>query len=455
MNIQEVQQIYFIGIGGIGMSALARYFHQRGVLVSGYDKTETTLTQQLVAEGIEVSYTASVDSIPDQVDLAVFTPAVPADHPAFAHFRMANVPLMKRAELLGWISKNAKCIAVAGTHGKTTTTTIIAHMLRTAGVDCSAFLGGISGNYGTNYLLGQDDWMVVEADEYDRSFLHLHPTILIVNALDPDHLDIYADENDMLQTYYQLLKQVRPEGHILLREDLVIPAEVLVEVSARIHRFGQGDVAFKLSEVVQVADQIHFDLETEVKTFRQIGFTLPGMHNAFNAAAAYASGVIMGLNPSKLHQAMATFKGVRRRFDIHVASATTAYVDDYAHHPVELEGLAQAVRSRFPGRTVTVLFQPHLYSRTRDFADEFAHALDQFDIPVIMEIYPARELPISGVQAEMILDRMVNPRKKYIPKEELLNYLSEHKPDVLVTAGAGDIDRLIPNIIELINPSES
>ncbi|MCF8236527.1 MAG: UDP-N-acetylmuramate--L-alanine ligase [Saprospiraceae bacterium] len=455
MNIQEVQRIYFIGIGGIGMSALARYFHQRGVLVSGYDKTETHLTRQLAAEGIDVTYLAKVETIPNEVDLAVYTPAVPADHPAFAHFRTTSVPLMKRAEILGWISRNATCIAVAGTHGKTTTTTIIAHMLRTAGVDCSAFLGGISGNYGTNYLLGLDDWMVVEADEYDRSFLHLHPTILIVNALDPDHLDIYSDEKDMLQTYYQLLKQVRPEGHILLREDLGIPEEVLAEVTARIHRFGQGAVDFKLAEVAQVDEQIRFDLETEVETFRQIAFTLPGIHNAYNAAAAFATGVIMGLDTPRLYVALSTFKGVHRRFDIHVDTETVAYVDDYAHHPVELEGLEQAVRSRFPGRKVTVVFQPHLFSRTRDFADAFAKALDRFDIPVITEIYPARELPIPGVNVEMILDRMVNPEKKYIPREALLAYLNAQKPDVLVTAGAGDIDRLIPNIIELLNPSES
>lgn len=452
MNIQDVNRIYFIGIGGIGMSALARYFHQRGVLVSGYDKTETTLTEQLRAEGMDVHFMASADLIPDDVDLAVFTPAVPADHPAFAHFRNTGTPLMKRAELLGWISKNARCIAVAGTHGKTTTTTILAHMLRQAGVDCSAFLGGISGNYGTNYLLGASDWTVVEADEYDRSFLHLHPTILVVNALDPDHLDIYSSTEDMLQTYYQLLRQVRPEGHILLRAGLEIPAEIVAEIPAKILYFGEGKADVQIQNINQEGDRMHFDLAMDNQHHHQIAFSLPGTYNAFNASAAFATGLIMDLDPDLLRQAMASFKGVCRRFDIHVDTETVAYVDDYAHHPVELQGLAQAVRSRFPGRKITAIFQPHLFSRTRDFADEFAAALDLFDVPWVMDIYPARELPIPGVHADMLLDRMANPNKRYVPGLHLLEAIRQARPDVLVTAGAGDIDRMIPEIIQILNP---
>lgn len=452
MNIQDVNRIYFIGIGGIGMSALARFFLQRGVQVSGYDKTETTLTDALCSEGMDIHFVASSDLIPDDVDLAVYTPAVPADHPAFAHFRQRGTPLMKRAELLGWISKNARCIAVAGTHGKTTTTTIMAYMLRQAGVDCSAFLGGISGNYGTNYLLGESDWTVVEADEYDRSFLHLYPTILVVNALDPDHLDIYSSTEDMLQTYYQLLRQVRPDGHILLRQGLEIPAEIIAEIPARIHYFGEGDADIQIRHIKQDGDRMCFDLAMENQHHHQIAFSLPGTYNAYNASAAFATGLIMDLDPDLLRQAMTTFKGVRRRFDIHVDTETVAYVDDYAHHPVELSGLAQAVRSRFPGRKITAIFQPHLFSRTRDFADEFAAALDLFDAPWVMDIYPARELPIPGVHTDMLLERMVNPNKRFIRQEELLDAIEKAKPDVLVTAGAGDIDRMIPQIIHLLNP---
>lgn len=455
MNILDLRKIYFVGIGGIGMSALARYFHQRGVEVSGYDKTESPLTDQLQSEGIAVHFTASTEDIPAQVDLAVFTPAVPSDHPAFRYFREAGIPMMKRAEVLGWISKHGRCVAVAGTHGKTTTTTILAHVLRQSGVDCSAFLGGISANYGTNYLLGKSDWIVVEADEYDRSFLHLYPTILVVNALDPDHLDIYSNEEDMLQTYYQLLRQVRPDGHILLREDLHLPEEVFLSISAKVHYFGEHTRDIRIEDIRQESSKLKFDLVMAGQEHADIAFSLPGKYNAFNAAAAFSVGLIMNLDPELMRGALSSFKGVGRRFDIHVDTERTAYVDDYAHHPVELAGLVQAVRSRFPGRKITAVFQPHLFSRTRDFADAFAAALDQFDHPWLLDIYPAREQPIPGVTTQMLLERMTNPAKRYLRKEELLDAINHEQPDVLVTAGAGDIDRMIPDIIQLLNPTRT
>lgn len=455
MNLQALHRIYFLGIGGIGMSALARYFHQRGVQVSGYDRSATPLTRQLEAEGIEVHLDADLDRMPDQVDMVVYTPAVPADHPGFNHFRKLGAPLLKRAEVLGLISQDARCIAVAGTHGKTTTSTIIAHILRTAGVDCSAFLGGISGNYGTNYLLGHDDWMVVEADEYDRSFLHLHPDVLVINALDPDHLDIYADEEDMRRTYYQLLQQVKPGGIVLLKEGLDIPESILSEIKGKWYVFGEGATDLHLSNIHQSGEHLVFNLETPQGSFSQIEFTLPGRHNAYNAAASFAAGLLIGLDAGRIREGLSSFRGVRRRFDIHVQTSSVVYVDDYAHHPVELEGLIQALRTRFPGRKITGIFQPHLYSRTRDFADEFARVLDQFDIPLITEIYPAREAPLPGVDTQMLLDRMANPRRKLLHKSDILDYITTEKPDVLVTAGAGDIDLYIPDIISLLNPSRT
>ncbi|MEZ5029952.1 MAG: UDP-N-acetylmuramate--L-alanine ligase [Saprospiraceae bacterium] len=455
MNLQALQRIYFLGIGGIGMSALARYFHQRGLQVSGYDKSSTPLTRQLTAEGIDVHYDTDLHQLPDQVDMVIFTPAVPSDHPGFDHFRKLGVPFHKRAEVLGMISQHARCIAVAGTHGKTTTSTIMAHVLRKAGVDCSAFLGGISGNYGTNYLLGHDDWMVVEADEYDRSFLHLHPTVLIINALDPDHLDIYRDEEDMRNTYYQLIRQVKPGGIVLLKEGLEIPDAVLSEIRGECYVFGQGSTDIRLSDIHQSDEHLVFDLETPQGSFPHIEFTLPGRHNAMNAAASFAAGLLIGLEASRIREGLSSFLGVRRRFDIHVNTDTAVYVDDYAHHPVELAGLIQAMRSRFPGQEITGIFQPHLFSRTRDFADEFARVLDQFDIPLITEIYPAREAPIPGVNSQMLLDRMTNPRRQLLPKADLLDYVIANKPGVLVTAGAGDIDQYISDIISILNPSRT
>lgn len=444
---EEIRSIYFIGIGGIGMSGLARYFRQMGASVSGYDRTETALTRQLVAEGISVTYDES-DTPPSGVELAVFTPAVPATHPAFAHFREQGVPVVKRAELLGIISRSRRCIAVAGTHGKTTTSAILTHLLRVGGIDCTAFLGGITANYGTNYLLGRSDWMVVEADEYDRSFLHLHPTILVLNALDPDHLDIYGDAKAMHDAYFQLIRQVRPGGTLLYRSGLPVDDELLDEKEKEVYDFGEDASDFRLEHIRQDGGVTVMDIRYGVREFPSVRFPLPGKHNATNAAAAFAVGILLGIPETLLREGLESFRGVDRRFSIHFDESGTTYVDDYAHHPVEVEGLIQAARSRFPGRRITGIFQPHLFTRTRDFANDFARVLDQLDEPIITDIYPAREDPIPGIDAVYLLSLMKHPGKRHVPRADLLDFIRQHSFDVLLTIGAGDVDALIPEIVE-------
>lgn len=444
---EEIRSIYFIGIGGIGMSGLARYFKQMGAHVAGYDRTETALTRQLVGEGIAVTYDER-DSPPEGVELAVFTPAVPSSHPAFAHFRERNVPIVKRAELLGIISRSRRCIAVAGTHGKTTTSAILTHLLRVGGVDCTAFLGGITANYGTNYLLGRSDWMVVEADEYDRSFLHLHPTILVLNALDPDHLDIYGDAKAMHDAYFQLVRQIRPGGTFLYRAGLPVADDLLDERDKEVFDFGEGATDFRMDAIRQDGGVTVMDIRYGTREFLDVRFPLPGKHNATNAAAAFAVGLLLGIPEELLREGLESFRGVDRRFSIHFDSAGTTYVDDYAHHPVEVEGLVQAARSRFPGRRITGVFQPHLFTRTRDFAEDFARVLDQFDEPIVTDIYPAREEPIAGIDAAFLLGLMKHPGKRYVPRAELLEFIQKNSFDVLVTVGAGDVDALIPDIVE-------
>jgi UDP-N-acetylmuramate--alanine ligase len=449
MDLQNLQRIYFLGIGGIGMSALARFFHQAGVRVSGYDRTATALTRQLVAEGIPVSY-LDHDPLPEDVELVVFTPAVPRTHPCFEACAHRGLPLMKRAEALGLISRSHRCIAVAGTHGKTTTSAILTHLLRSGGLDCSAFLGGISTNYGTNFLLGSSEWVVVEADEYDRSFLHLYPSLLILNALDPDHLDIYGDAEAMRQTYYQLIRQVKPGGTLLLRTGLEVPPRIWADLPITVRTFGEEPSDYQVLRIRQEGPLTLFDLQVGPDLYRDLVFTLPGRHNVNNAAASFAAGLLLGLAEAELREGLHAFRGVERRFQLHYDQGGVSYVDDYAHHPEELAGLIQAARSRFPGRRITGIFQPHLFSRTRDFDREFAEVLDRLDEPLVTDIYPAREEPIPGIDAQYLLGLMKHPQRRYVPRHRILEFLSDHPLDVLITAGAGDVDALIPEIIQLL-----
>ncbi len=442
MNLQDINKIYFIGIGGIGMSAIARYFLGRGVEVYGYDRTPTTLTRQLEAEGMRVHYEEDVRFIPEGVDLVIYTPAVPATHAELKYFQSAGTPVKKRAEVLGIISRGMKTVAIAGTHGKTTTSSITAHLLRSGGIDCTAFLGGIAQNLGANFVQGKSDWVVVEADEFDRSFLHLHPDIAAIMSVDPDHLDIYGDHQTLLETGFKAFaRQLKPGGTLWLQHAL---QPVFGDMEAR--TFGVEGGAYQ-SRNLRVEDGFFtFDYFSPQHRLENLRFALPGRHNVENATVAISIALNLGVKEEAVREGLLSFRGVKRRFEQVYRDAVTAYFDDYAHHPTELKAAIQAARALYPHARITGVFQPHLFSRTRDFADGFAEALDLLDEPILLEIYPARELPIPGVSAQMLLDRMKNPNKRLIAKGDVLGELAKNKPEVLLTLGAGDIDTLVEPI---------
>ena len=427
------------------MSAIARYFHAIGIEVHGYDKTATTLTKKLESEGIHIHYTDDLTKIPATLDLVVYTPAVPDSLKELQHLRQSAKPILKRAAVLGLISRNRKTIAIAGTHGKTTTTTITTHLLREGGVDCSAFLGGIAQNYGSNFIAGESDWVVVEADEYDRSFLQLSPDIAAILSMDADHLDIYGDKESIVETGFKAFASRLKEGGALwVRQDLQEQFEAA-------HSFGldQGEAR---SENIRVENGFFtFDYVGPKGRMEALQFTLPGRHNIENATVAITIALDLGVEAAAIRQALMSFKGIKRRFDMIVRNEKVVYIDDYAHHPTELKAAILAARQLFPGRRISGVFQPHLYSRTRDFADDFAQALDQLDEPILMDIYPAREEPIPGVNSEMLLNRMKNENKRYLKREEILPHLKTNGVDVLLTLGAGDIDRLIEPIEKLLS----
>lgn len=427
------------------MSAIARYFNAIGIEVHGYDKTATTLTKKLESEGIQIHYTDDLTKIPAALDLVVYTPAVPDSLKELQHLRESGKPILKRAAVLGLISRNRKTIAIAGTHGKTTTTTITTHLLREGGVDCSAFLGGIAQNYGSNFIAGESDWVVVEADEYDRSFLQLSPDIAAILSMDADHLDIYGDKESIVETGFKAFASRLKEGGALwVRQDLQAQFEVA-------HSFGL-DKGEARSENIRVENGFFtFDYVGPKGRMEALQFTLPGRHNIENATVAITIALDLGVEAAAIRQALMSFKGIKRRFDMIVRNEKVVYIDDYAHHPTELKAAISAARQLFPGRRISGVFQPHLYSRTRDFADDFAQALDQLDEPILMDIYPAREEPIPGVNSEMLLSRMKNENKRYLKREEILPHLKTNGVDVLLTLGAGDIDRLIEPIEKLLS----
>lgn len=431
--------MYFIGIGGIGMSALARYFRRRGIEIYGYDKTETPLTQTLAREGMHIHYQDDPALIPDGIDLVAYTPAVPAAHKELVHFREKGYPVVKRAELLGMVSRASRTIAVAGTHGKTTTSSLLAYVLKTGGVDCTAFLGGIVLDFNSNYVEGSSDWVVAEADEYDRSFLQLQPRMAAILSMDADHLDIYGDPEAMLeQGYLAFAKKVSPEGKLFVRFDLLSHFSNLPHAAG----YGVGGGEYR-STITGVEDgKMVFDYESPGINIRGIRLSLPGRHNVENATAVISLALEAGVQEDAIRHALANFKGIKRRFERVFENEQVVYVDDYAHHPAELEATIQAARVLYPGRRLTGIFQPHLYTRTRDFQEGFAAAMDTLDEPWLLEIYPAREEPIEGVNAALILSLMKNPNKRLIRKEDVLQTLAQHPVDVLLTLGAGDIDTL-------------
>ncbi len=451
MQFENIKKIYFIGIGGIGMSALARYFHLHGAEVHGYDKTATNLTRALEAEGMHVHYEDDVKYIPQGIDLVVFTPAVPKEHNELNWFLEHNYPVKKRAEVLGIISKAKRCIAIAGTHGKTTTSTMTAHLLRACGVDATAFVGGISGNLGSNFVEGKSDWVVVEADEYDRSFLQLHPEIAVINSVDADHLDIYGSEEEVVRSYEKFAGQIKQGGTLLLEQNIDFQNIDALTFGVDGGHFAAQNIRIEDGFTVFDLHIFHPSSLTPLpSSYLALKLPYPGLHNVKNAIAAIASTLLAGGDATKIPAALALFSGVKRRFETIAKTDRTVYIDDYAHHPAELTATISAARMLYPDRKITGIFQPHLYSRTRDFANAFAQALSLLDECILLPIYPARELPIAGVDSQMLLELITLKNKQLVDKNILLPELEKRKLEVVLTMGAGDIDLMIEPIKKLV-----
>ena len=445
-----MKNVYFIGIGGIGMSALARYYKFKGFTVAGYDRTPSELTAQLEEEGIGVHYEDRPDLIPSDKDetLVVYTPAIPADLGELQKVQQEGYAVLKRSRTLGEIARGQRCLAVAGTHGKTTTSTLTAHIFTACGEGCSAFLGGISRNYGTNLLMAHNDVVVAEADEFDRSFLQLFPEIAVITAVDPDHLDIYGDYAHVVEAFKAFASQV--SGTVIAKLGTPIgPADT----KARVLSYHYTDTAADFCALNPHADEFgcfHYDLKYPGGILPDVRVGVPGWVNAENSVAAAAIALTYGLDSQAVKAAIGTFEGVKRRLEVHVNAPGLAYIDDYAHHPAELASAISSIRDIFPGRKLTGIFQPHLYTRTRDFAAEFAASLSKVDKLILLDIYPAREEPIPGVTSEIIFKDVTAPEKVLLKKEELMDYLAGEPLDVLATFGAGNIDRFIEPITDLL-----
>ncbi|MGI4728938.1 MAG: UDP-N-acetylmuramate--L-alanine ligase [Janthinobacterium lividum] len=440
MELNSIKRVYLIGIGGIGMSGLARYFNHRGCLVAGYDKTQTPLTTALEQENIEVAYHDEIDYIPydfnEQEDgtLVIYTPAIPANSLILSYFQDKKFVLKKRSEVLGIISKGMFTIAVAGTHGKTTTSSMVAHILRESGNDCSAFLGGIATNYQTNVLFGSNEIVVVEADEYDRSFLTLHPDIAVVTSMDADHLDIYGDKNSMVQSFQQFASQLKPDGKLIAKKGLPLNGIT----------YSVDENAAVSAENISIKNgSYYFDFKNEEIEIKDIQLGIAGIHNVENAVAAIQTALFLEVDSAEIKAALKSFLGIKRRFEYIINTNKNIYIDDYAHHPEELRAAIASVKVLYPQKKLTVIFQPHLFTRTRDFADEFAAVLAEADDLLMLDIYPARELPIEGVDAQMILDRIKSADNKKYTIKEALDYVQQNQPELLLTVGAGDIDKLV------------
>lgn len=436
--------VYFLGIGGIGMSALARYFKELGCKVSGYDKTETPLTQQLFQEGISVHYTDSIESIDMQASLVVYTPAIPQEHEGFVFYKNNGYKLHKRSEVLGWVTASMFNICVAGTHGKTTTSAMIAHILRDSGYGCNAFLGGVTSNYQTNYWSHKNAVAVAEADEYDRSFLRLQPDIAVLTSMDPDHLDIYGNEKNMQDAFIAFTGKIRKNGLLIYCKGLPRDGELQAAVQ---HTYSAANAtADYFADDVRIADgSYHFNVRGKNSSISNLTLHMGGVHNIENVTAAVAVAVHVGISEDKIRKAVETFKGVKRRFEYILKNDACVFIDDYAHHPQELTALIHGARELYPGKKMTVVFQPHLYSRTKDLATGFSRALDMADEVILLPIYPARELPMEGVTSQLILDGM-QFKGRLIQKENLVETIESLKPELLITAGAGDIDTLVEPI---------
>lgn len=440
MNLNQIHNVYFIGIGGIGMSALARYFQYIGKKVVGYDKTPTQLTDELQEIGLEIHFEDNISLIPTDFyvenTLVIVTPAVPVSHSEWNYFIERGFTIKKRAEVLGIITKDTYCFAVAGTHGKTTTSSILGHVLFESGVDVTAFLGGIVENYNSNLIGSGKTVTVVEADEFDRSFLHLHPNVSCVTSMDADHLDIYGDAASIEESFREFAAKTPSENLYVIKG---LPLEG--------NTIGVNNDADFSAQNIRIESGFYvFDVKTPTEVVRSVKFGLPGHHNLTNALLAFAMAKSYGVSNEKIIAALASFKGVRRRFSFQIREEKLVYIDDYAHHPTEINAVHQAVRELYPGKKIIAAFQPHLFSRTKDFVDGFAESLSQFDEILLLEIYPARELPMEGVNSTWLLNKINNPNKKLVSKDELFTAFENSDADVFVTIGAGDIGELVKDL---------
>ena len=449
-GIEKMNEVYFIGIGGIGMSAIARFFHAGGVKVSGYDKTPTVLTKELEASGIKVHYEENVELVPKNVDLVVYTPAIPAEHKELVYYQTNGYKVVKRSDVLQIISESSFNICIAGTHGKTTITTMVAHLLRDSGFGCNAFLGGIAVNYGTNFWSSERNVCVIEADEYDRSFLKLSPDVAIITAMDADHLDIYGTAEAMEEAFIDFSKRVKLEG-LLVRQFGLKRGKELNADRHLTYSLQNESADVYAANIRMMNGSYEFDVMMKDNKLENVRLNMGGMHNVENAVAAITVASSLGIENDKIKAAIENFRGVKRRFEYVIRNERLVFIDDYAHHPEELRALINGAKTLFKQKKCTVIFQPHLYSRTRDLAEGFAQVLDLADEVILLPVYPARELPIEGVSSEMVLDKMKNEHKRVLKKEELTSWvqqdyartLNKEFGEILITAGAGDIDMLV------------
>lgn len=449
MDVNNLKNIYFIGIGGIGMSAIARFFNQQGAAVSGYDRAATELTRKLEEEGITVHYTDDIHLLNRNAELVVYTPAVPQDHKELNWYRENHYPVYKRSEVLEWITQKMFSITVAGTHGKTTTSTMIAFLLRETGYGCNAFLGGISVNYNSNYWSSEQQTAVIEADEYDRSFLKLHPDIALLTSMSPDHLDVYGTVEAMENAFVQYTQNIKPGGALLLKHGLKKETEIKAPEKVSYSLQNEAADAYA-AQIVQKQGGYEFDIISKYGRIQNLRLNIGGMHNVENAVAAVTVARMLDIDALQIKEALARFKGVKRRFEYVVKKEKTVYIDDYAHHPEELSALIKSAKRLFPERKCIIAFQPHLYSRTRDLADDFARSLDLADEIILLDIYPARESPIEGVSARSITDKMGNPAHTVLSGQAFLDFVKTAPIELLITAGAGDIDKLVKPVKEIL-----
>jgi len=455
MEIKDIQAVYFVGAGGIGMSAIARYFIHRGLVVAGYDKTPSALTRQLEKEGMLIHFNENTDEIPQacrrpQSCLVIYTPAIPADHKELQYFRENGFEIQKRAQVLGTLTRQHKGLCVAGTHGKTTTSTMCAHIMHQSHLDCNAFLGGISKNYGTNYILSDSDYVVIEADEFDRSFHWLSPYMTVITATDPDHLDIYGTKEAYLESFRHYTELIQSGGALIIHSDLEMQENLPEGVRRYDYALSEGD--FHAENIRIDNGEITFDFISPIESVKDIQLGQPVPINIENGVAAMAMAQLAGCTAEELKYGMQTFSGVDRRFDFKIKTDRLVFLSDYAHHPNEIFQSARSIRELYRNRKITAIFQPHLYTRTRDFYREFAEALSQLDEVILTEIYPAREEPIEGVTSQLIYDNLrPGIEKQMVHKDDVLNMVKSRTFDVLIVLGAGDLDNQVPEMAKLLS----